>query len=374
MDEYFPPPFEVPAMVKTKLQGVQKLFESTAIPLGETVLGKIAAENKGYYCRKVIDDPLLASNAKDDTLFISSFIGVPLIVNKEVFGVAAIIRRKKDAFFTELDYDRSKIFVEYASLTLDSLYSYSQLLEKQEIEREVSIAASIQKKLLPGRMPKQIQAMVAAFTKPAKGVSGDYYDIIPLTRAGKFALVICDVAGKGVPASMIMVMIRTIVHLIAGSAKNAGLVTTWINRGISGAIDVERFATLSYMMYDPTSKTLEYSNAGHNPAVLYRQKTGQLDRIDSPGLPVGLERDSVYTNVRQQLAPGDVLMLYTDGIIESLSASGEQYEEERLQSVFKAHIHESAKQILDAIMDDVNRFVGNGKQHDDMTLIIFKAQ
>lgn len=373
MEDYFPPPFPVPAIVKAKLQGVQRLFESAHIKPGETILGKIAVENAARYVRKVSDEPLMDANAKDDTLFISSFIGVPLIVNKEVFGVAAIIRRKKDSFFADLDYERAKIFVEYASLTLDSLYNYSQLLEKQEIEREVNIAASIQKKLLPGRMPKAIQSMVAAFSKPAKGVSGDYYDIIPLTRAGKFALVVCDVAGKGVPASMIMVMIRTIVHLIAGSAKDAGLVTSWINRGIAGSIDIERFATLSYMNYDPVTKMLEYSNAGHHPALHYRKNTDDLARIDSPGLPVGLERETAYSNVRMKLHTGDVIMLYTDGIIEALNNRGEQYEEERLQAVFKKHLDESPKEILDAINEDLNQFVGNAKQHDDMTMIIFKA-
>jgi len=373
-DGYFPPPFEVPPVVMSKLQGVEKMFESTHIKLGETILGKCAADNRAVYVRKVVDEPLMAVNSLDNTLFISSFMCIPLLVNKDVFGVLAICLRKKDYLFTELDFERAKVFAEYASITLDSLHSYAQLLEKQEIEREVSIAATIQKKLLPGKMPKAIQNMVAAYSKPAKGVSGDYYDIIPLTRAGKFALVICDVAGKGVPASLIMVMIRTIVHLIAGSTKDTSLVVKWINRGIAGSIDIERFATLSYMVYDPVSKILEYTNAAHHPAMHYKSRTKQIERIDSTGLPVGLERDAPYQQVRIKLEEDDVILVYTDGIIESLNTKGEQYEEERLKEVFLSHITKTPKVILDAINTDVDGFVGSAKQHDDMTFIVFKAQ
>jgi len=168
-------------------------------------------------------------------------------------------------------------------------------------------------------------------------------------------------------------MIRTIVHLIAGSVKDAGMVVNWINRGIAGAIDIERFATLSYVVYDPTSHTLEYSNAGHHPAWHHRVKTGEITRIDSPGLPVGLERDTNYQRVRIKLESEDVIMFYTDGIIESLNPQGEQYEEERLKTVFKDNLHKKPKEILDSINEDIDRFVSGGKQHDDMTLIVFKA-
>lgn len=373
MEGYFPPPFPVPPIVKTKLTGVQKFFENTPIKIGETVLGECAAKNDTIYVRKTADDPRFEANTKDDTLLISSIIVVPLIVNKDVFGVVAIMRRKRDNLFTDLEYERSRIFIEYASLTLDSLYNYAQLLEKQEIEREVSIAATIQKKLLPTRTPKTIASMVHAFSKPAKGVSGDYYDIIPLNAAGKFAMVICDVAGKGVPASLIMVMIRTIIHTIGGAKKNAAEVVSWINRGIAGRIDIERFATLSYLTYDPVARTLEYSNAGHHPVMIYRAKTGDIEYIDSPGLPIGLERDSQYQLVRVNLFPNDVILSYTDGILEAMNYRGEQFESDRVKEAFLGSIDKTPKEIVEHIRGNVDTFVGQAKQHDDMTLIVLKA-
>jgi sigma-B regulation protein RsbU (phosphoserine phosphatase) len=370
---YFPPPYELPQIVATKIASVETYFENTPIKMGETVIGEAAATNQAVFVRNTIEDGRMTANIKENTMFISSLIAIPLIVNNEVFGVVSVIHRTKRQLFTELDYERCKVFVEYASLTLDSLYNYSQLLEKQEIEREVSIAGEIQKKLLPGRMPRRIRDMVSAWSQPAKGVSGDYYDIITLNRAGKLAMVICDVAGKGVPASLIMVMIRTIIHLVAGSTQDASKVVSWINRGIAGRIDIERFATLSYITFDPNNNMLEYSNAAHHPLVILRADDGRIEKIDSQGLPIGLERDAKYERKTTKLNPGDAIMLYTDGIIEAMNNAGEQYEEERLQTVFVNNAQRSSEEILKAIRSDIEAFVGSARQHDDQTLIVMKA-
>ena len=373
VEGYFPPPFPVPAIAKAKLSGVERYFENTPIAVGETVIGEIAAELKAIYIRNTSDDPRMEVNTQDDTLAISSFIGLPLIVNKELFGVLSIVNRTRGKFFSPLDNERFKIFAEYASLTLDSLYNYSQLLEKQEIEREVNIAGEIQTKLLPGRIPRAIQTKVAAFSKPAKGVSGDYYDIIPLTRAGKMGYVVCDVAGKGIPASLIMVMIRTIVHLVAGSTKDPSRVVTWINKGIAGSIDIERFATLSYFTYDPDTRELQYSNAAHHPLMIVRKDSRTIETLDSPGLPIGLERDAEYESRSLRLEPGDAVMVYTDGIVEAMNPQGEQYEDQRLSKVLLQHVHLQADELLEAIRTDIDNFVSHARQHDDQTMIIMKA-
>jgi sigma-B regulation protein RsbU (phosphoserine phosphatase) len=371
---HFPPLFEVPTIVKTKITGMQKYFESTPVAMGETVIGECAVNMKPIFIRMTWEDERMKINARDESVLISSIIVAPLIVNKEIFGVVAVTRRNRDNLFNDDDYDRAKIFIEYASITLDSLYSYAQLLEKQEIEREVNIAASIQKKLLPGRLPATLSSQVAAYSIPAKGVSGDYYDIIPLTREGKFAVVICDVAGKGVPASLIMVMIRTIVHTIGGSKKDASEIVKLINRGIAGRVDIERFATLSYMTYDPVINELQYSNAGHHPLMVYRAASNTIERIDSPGLPIGLERDSEYQLVKTTLETGDTVITYTDGIIEAMDYRGEQFEEQRLQEAVLESVFNNPKDIVGHIRTSVEKFVGQAKQHDDMTLIVLKAR
>ncbi|NCN05778.1 MAG: SpoIIE family protein phosphatase [Spirochaetales bacterium] len=370
---YFPPPFPVPAITKSKLSGVEHYFQKTPIPIETTVLGKCASTAQPIYIRNTREDSRMALNSRDDTLSLSSLIASPLIVNNKLFGVLSIVNRSPGKFFSSIDFERFKVFADFASLTLESLANYSHLLEKQEIEREVSIAADIQTQLLPGKIPKSLRQRVAAFTTPAKGVSGDYYDILPLNGHGKLGFVICDVAGKGIPASLIMVMIRTIVHLVARQTDDPAKVVSWINWGIAGSIDIERFATLSYFTYDPETGVLDYSNAAHHPLVIYRIESSKLEILDTPGLPIGLEKGTRYQGVRTILGPGDRVMVYTDGVIEAMNLQGEQYEDQRLFKIFGQPGSVGAPELMDRIRLDLKRHRGTRRPHDDQTLILMIA-
>jgi sigma-B regulation protein RsbU (phosphoserine phosphatase) len=371
---FFPPPYPVPKLVKTKLSGVQDYFQSTKLRLGQSILGEAALTGEPIFIRNTSMDERTKQNTEEDTCFVSSIIVIPLVVSKKILGVLSVLKRQKNQYFDDADFDHVKTFADYASLTMDNLFTYMQLLEKQEIEREVGIAAEIQEKLLPHRIPELPSAKIAAFSVPAKGVSGDYYDIIPIRREGKVSLVICDVAGKGVPASLVMVMIRTIIHLIAGAQKDASKIVTWINRGIAGKIDIERFATLSFLTYDMNARTIEYSNAAHHPLMIYRAATGTIESIDTEGLPIGLEPQTKYGLATATLAPGDILVLYTDGVIEAMNARGEQYSYESLARIIKENKDMEPDDLTEIIKTDIENFVGNAKQHDDQTLLLMKIR
>lgn len=371
---FFPPPYPVPKMVKMKLSGVQDFFQSTRLKLGETILGEAAKTGEPIFIRNTSMDERTKQNTEEDTCFVSSIIVIPLVVSKKILGVLSVLKRQKNQFFDDIDFDHVKTFADYASLTMDNLFTYMQLLEKQEIEREVGIAAEIQEKLLPHRIPDLPSATIAAFSVPAKGVSGDYYDIIPIKRDGKVSLVICDVAGKGVPASLVMVMIRTIIHLIAGAQKDASKIVTWINRGIAGKIDIERFATLSFLTYDTAARTIEYSNAAHHPLMIYRAASAAIESIDTEGLPIGLEPQTKYGLATATLEPGDILVLYTDGVIEAMNMKGEQYSYESLAKIIQENKDMEPDDLTEIIKTDIENFVGNAKQHDDQTLLLMKIR
>lgn len=368
---YFPPPFPVPRAVRNKIGGVEKYLESAKIKLGETIFGEVAQSGESRYIRSVAEDSRMEQNTRRDELSMSSIIVIPFIVLQRVFGVLGLVKRDEGDFFSENDFDRAKLFADYVSLILENLFTYIELLEKQEIEREVGIAADIQTKLLPKLLPKIKNAGVSAYSIPARGVSGDYYDIIPL-REGKFAMVICDVAGKGVPASLVMVMIRTIIHLIASSSRSTAQIVSWINKGIAGKIDIDRFATLSFFTFDPATGALQYSNAAHHPAMIYRAAAGSVEQLDTDGLPIGIEREARYSQRETRLANGDIIMMYTDGVVEAMDSRGRQYEDERLKSIFVDNASLGAEDLLKVIRTDIDVFVGNAKQHDDQTLMLMK--
>ena len=368
---YFPPPFPVPRAVRNKKGGVEKYLESAKIKLGETIFGEVAQSGESRYIRSVAEDSRMEQNTRRDELSMSSIIVIPFIVLQRVFGVLGLVKRDEGDFFSENDFDRAKLFADYVSLILENLFTYIELLEKQEIEREVGIAADIQTKLLPKLLPKIKNAGVSAYSIPARGVSGDYYDIIPL-REGKFAMVICDVAGKGVPASLVMVMIRTIIHLIASSSRSTAQIVSWINKGIAGKIDIDRFATLSFFTFDPATGALQYSNAAHHPAMIYRAAARSVEQLDTDGLPIGIEREARYSQRETRLANGDIIMMYTDGVVEAMDSRGRQYEDERLKSIFVDNASLGAEDLLKVIRTDIDVFVGNAKQHDDQTLMLMK--
>ena len=368
---YFPPPFPVPKAVRNKIGGVEKYLESAKIKLGETIFGEVAQSGESRYIRSVAEDPRMEQNARRDELSMSSIIVIPFIVLQRVFGVLGLVKRDEGDFFSENDFDRAKLFADYVSLILENLFTYIELLEKQEIEREVGIAADIQTQLLPKLLPRIKNAGVSAYSVPARGVSGDYYDIIPL-REGKFAMVICDVAGKGVPASLVMVMIRTIIHLIASSSRSTAQIVSWINKGIAGKIDIDRFATLSFFTFDPATGALQYSNAAHHPAMIYRAATGSIEQLDTDGLPIGIEREARYGQRETRLANGDIIMMYTDGVVEAMDSRGRQYEDERLKSIFVDNASLGAEDLVKVIRTDIDAFAENAKQHDDQTLMLMK--
>ncbi|WP_028973758.1 GAF domain-containing SpoIIE family protein phosphatase [Spirochaeta cellobiosiphila] len=368
----FTPPFPVPDMVRTKYEYLQDYIHSTPIPIGKTLLGEVAATGKASYIRQVSLEERLVQNTKNDAMYISSLMAIPLIVSNQVFGVVVVINKHPEKLFTEDHFEHLKTFTDYTSISINNLFLYIELLEKKDMEREVTIAADIQQQLLPRELPQFRDLSLASFSYPAKGVSGDYYDIIPI-RNNKLALVMCDVAGKGVPASLVMVMIRTIIHLVVGSDRNADRIITWVNRGITGRIALDRFATMSYLTYDPETHMIQYSNAAHHPLMIYRNATKQVETLDTEGIPIGLEKDSKYGLAQTKLNNGDMMILYTDGIIEAMNTKGEQFTYEKLVNLLEEYHDYSCHELLKLIKDRIDSFVGQAKQHDDQTIIIAKV-
>jgi phosphoserine phosphatase RsbU/P len=369
----FPPPYEVNYSVKVRTSTLMEFFRSTPIKLGDTVLGEVGKTGKPIFIRNSYNDERLKYNTKNDICYIGSLIVVPLIIKDKIIGVISIMRKDSGKPFSESDFTHIKTFADYTSISLNNLFVYMELLEKRDMERDLGIAANIQGKLLPEKIPLLKNMDISAFSLAAKGVSGDYYDVF-LLKNGKLAVIICDVAGKGVPASLVMVMIRTILHLIAGSAHDAARIISWINKGIFNQIELGHYATLSFLTYDPKTHYIEYSNAGHHPLLLYRKSTNKLVKIDTPGIPIGVEGASKYQQKRFKVEKDDLILLYTDGIIEAWNEKKEEYGIESIVKLIKGKTELSPEELSKEIIDDINQFVGRAGQHDDQTLLILKAK
>ncbi len=372
MEGFYPPPFPCPEGTKRKSSAVEEYLWNVQIPIGKTPLGEAVSDAEPIFVKSSDDDERLSANIDKDILYIKSFIAVPLLVEDRVMGILSLVRRAQEAPFSDEDYGHVRTFANHASMTIDNYYTYLEALEKREIEREVNIAADIQEKLVPRSFPKSRRMEIGVYSNSARGVSGDYYDVLKLDD-NKLGIVMCDVAGKGVPAALVMVMIHSILRLIASPKRDVAATLTWINRGLSGQIDLDHYATMSYLTIDENDMVLTYSNAAHHPLMLVRNGSGSIEKVDTQGLPVGIERDMVYPQKRVRIQQGDVMVLYTDGIIEAMNPQGEQFTIERLTEVVRAHREGSATELTKAIRSSVEEFVGSARQHDDQTLLVLKA-
>ncbi len=368
----YPPHWKVPEIITAKASSIKKSIWDTPIKIGETILGEAVKSGEAIYLRDATEDERMKYNREDNILFVSSIIVIPLIVSGRVLGVISAVKRVRNQYFSEADFEHLRTFAEYASITIDSIYTYMEILEKREMEREVGIAAEIQQRLIPEEIPEYPECSIAAFNISAKGVSGDYYDVIPLGE-DKVGIFICDVAGKGVPAALVMVMIRTVLHLIISPDRDAATILTWINRGITGSISIDHFATLAYLSFDRNSREVVYSNAAHHPLLVYKRKLNRLIEIDTPGLPIGIEKSTKYAQKRFGVEKGDMVVLYTDGIIEAMNEAGEQYSIKSLKKIIMDNTLLSARELVDKIKNDLESFVGKARQHDDETIVVMKV-
>lgn len=368
----YPPLSPVPDIASVNPTVLKDYFRSHSIPIGETVLGEVARTGEPLFIRDVINDGRMEFNSENNIFLISSIIAIPLIVSNRLLGVISVVKRAEDQYFSEQDLSRLQTLAEFASVTIDTLYTYMEVLEKRQIDREIGIAAQIQDKLIPKQLPELKVANFAFFSNPARGVSGDYFDLIEL-NAHKVGVVIGDVAGKGVPASLVMVMIHSILQLILNSEDEAYKVISWINRGITGKIDIDHYATLSFFTFDEKTREVVYSNAAHHPLLFYSKKMNKIYRVETRGLPIGIEKNSTYNQKRFTVEPGDLLILYTDGIVEAMNPEGVQYSRMSLERMIMQNNHLAARKLMDRIKTDLHEYTGREKPMDDQTLVVMKV-
>jgi sigma-B regulation protein RsbU (phosphoserine phosphatase) len=247
----------------------------------------------------------------------------------------------------------------------------------QRFAEELALAANIQASFLPRELPPIPGWGLSATLRPARETSGDFYDLIPLNN-GKFGIVIADVTDKGTAAALFMALSRTLLRTYALEYEwQPELVFRDVHRRILEDTDTKQFVTVFFGVLDPINGMLTYANAGHNPPYLFRGRNGpgasiEVQELGNTGPPLGLRicADLTWDQAALQLDPGDVLVLYTDGITEAEDLEEEFFEEERLLEVVGANLEHSAAEIQSAILTKVQHFVGDAPQHDDITLFV----
>jgi len=236
--------------------------------------------------------------------------------------------------------------------------------------QELALAGQIQAKFIPDYLPEVPGWQLSAILHPARETSGDFYDVIPLPNS-RFAIVVGDVAGKGMGAALFMALSRTLLRTYAVEYHaRPDYVMSVTNRRILMDTKDGLFVTVFYGVLDPASGTLTYCNAGHNPGyLLSAQKGGAIQELARTGIPLGITKGLAWKQGVVQIDPGDALLLYSDGITEAQNAQEDFFDEERLGKVALANLGRSAQEMQDAVIAEVREFVGDAPQFDDITLM-----
>ncbi len=251
-----------------------------------------------------------------------------------------------------------------------------EISDRIVMKRDLEIAREIQRWLVPEK-PPLVPGYEATFvTRSANTVGGDYYDVLPIgaPESARYLLAIADVAGKSMPAALLMATFQASLHTLTATCESLLDLVNGVNRyACAHSLGGLRFTTAVIGMLDAPAGELVYTNAGHNQPILLRAN-GAIERLEQGGVPLGIMANAHYECGRLQLSSGDTLVIFTDGVVEAVNERQEEYGEGRLMAVVTRSRGLSAQKLLDALMLDLRRFVGQARQHDDITAMVVRRQ
>jgi sigma-B regulation protein RsbU (phosphoserine phosphatase) len=336
------------------------------LKMGEGLIGHVAVTGKPYVSHNVRSDPRYI-NARART---NSEMVAPIISNNEVIGVFDLESDDLDAYSND-DLEVLLLLASQVAIIIEKVMLHEQLIEKQRLETQLEVARQVQLELLPARDPELAGYDISGYNFPTEEVSGDYYDWVRVYD-DQIGIVIADVSGKGVPAALLMAFLRASLRAATHIGYATHISMSKVNYLLWESIERNQFVTAFYGVLDATNRTLTYSNAGHNPPLLL-EADGAARFQERGGVPLGMFRDSRYYEYFQTIEPGQLLVLYTDGLTEAMNSAEEEYGRDRLVSAVRQCRDLGARDMVDYIHRDLISWTEGRGSHDDVTIFIIKA-
>jgi serine phosphatase RsbU (regulator of sigma subunit) len=336
------------------------------LKMGEGLIGHVAVTGKPYMSHDVGQDRRYI-NARPRT---QSEMVAPIISNEEVIGVFDLESDELDAY-TNDDLEVLMLLASQVAIIIEKVMLHENLIEKQRLETQLEVARQVQLQLLPGRDPQIAGYDISAYNFPTEEVSGDYYDWVRIYD-DQIGIVIADVSGKGVPAALLMAFLRASLRAATHIGYAPHISMSKVNYLLWESIERNQFVTAFHGILDATNRTLSYSNAGHSPALLMKVD-GSVHFEERGGVPLGMFRDSRYYEYFQTIEPGEVLVLYTDGVTEAMNAAGEEYGRDRLIAAVRECRDQSAREMIDFMHRELIAWSDGQGVHDDVTFFVVKA-
>jgi sigma-B regulation protein RsbU (phosphoserine phosphatase) len=354
-----------------------------ALETASSQITLLANSGSATISTRILDDQMHAVLGPDVQIF-----GTAILVKHTERGWLYVLSRDPEYSWTETRQKLVRLVADQTAVAIDNDELSVELRKKERLDQELEIGAEIQRRLLPRQCPNIPGLSLAARCKPANHVGGDYYDFIPTNQNqlqsqlqtspenASWGLVVGDVMGKGVPAGLIMTMLRGMLRgeVLHGNSP-AGILQN-LNRVMYADLEnSHRFVTMFYSEYDPQTRILSYSNAAHNPPLWWHAATKTVSQLDTLGMLIGLDANSEYENAQAQLEVGDRVIYYTDGLTDAAAAGGDRFDEDNLVTSFRTACKycNTPQEIVEYLFDQVENFIGSDRQNtDDMTLVVLQ--
>lgn len=302
------------------------------------------------------------------------FLLFPIPSGDSTTGLVALGPRPGNLPFSTGDIEFGMGLIAQASVALDNAWHFRDTLVRQQLEKELTLAASIQLDLFPKSLPVLLHSDLAARNRQARQVGGDYYDAIPIgppSPGATHLLCVADISGKGISASLLMANIQATLRALLAAQPSTVDLAVRSNDLLWASTPNNKYATAIFVRYEPGTGACEYVNGGHSDGIVLRA-SGEVEMLGTTGMPIGLFPRREYESAAFELRAGDTLLLYSDGVPDACRADDSEFGVDRSIEVLRANAHRSASEILDALFRAIDVFVEDAPQFDDITVMVLK--
>ena len=378
----FPPHRPIPDTQRMKMgtraKFIEQVLKSESFPVGEGVVGRVAATGQGALVVRAADDARIVKH-DDPALTVRSVIAAPITVRQRLIGVLCVCNASDGLPFTDTDYSLVAALAEQAGLAVHNADFLNLQVDKQRLDLDLALASDVQRMLLPKAMPRVAGLEVDARYLAAQKVSGDLYDVFELAP-GRLGVAVADVSGKGMSASLLMAICRTTLRQIAPLHGSPARVLAELNRSLAGDMREGMYITMTYAVIDVGLNQVTIARAGHELSLFSRRDpaTGAFvsEYVGSEGMPLGLVGTDLFEaaieDKQRPFGLGSTLVLYTDGLTEAPNADEQEFGGARLADALRSAHSGSARAINDGILQAVEKFTGTAGLRDDYTLLTVK--
>jgi serine phosphatase RsbU (regulator of sigma subunit)/pSer/pThr/pTyr-binding forkhead associated (FHA) protein len=341
------------------------------IRVSRSIIEEVVGQGRSVLTSDAQHDPRFASSTMT-IQGIRSVLAVPLGVGDKIFGMIYADSPLAEAKFSQDHLTVLTTLGSVAAIRVENARLVEEDLERERLERELQLAREIQQRFQPTSPPQVAGYEMQGISFPCYEIGGDYYDFIERPD-GRVVIALGDVSGKGTSAALLMSSLHAAVHAQIGAHQSLVETITAVNKYLAETIPLNRFVTLFCAELDPLTGTVTFINAGHNPPLI-AHASGTMEQLAAGGIPLGITPDALFREGHTQLHPGDVLVIYSDGVSETQNQSGEEFGTNRLYDVVGRNLDASAAGIRDRIESSLTKFAQGTDSVDDLTLVIVKRQ